>query len=147
MVGSAVEYAAAQHAGAVKGLTIDHNKPCPAMPIDFKKIFLAGEAEDDQENSLATVLAVLRARWPKGCQAKNVASYASREGEASIEFAAALEAASGKGLKSISSTTVAWRLKAIADAPIKLDHGPVPRIRLRRCAACPDEQVALKVGL
>ena len=58
------------------------------------------------------------ARWPNGCPARNVAKYANRDGDEEADFLSALEAASGKPMRRITATTVAWRLKAIADAPV-----------------------------
>jgi hypothetical protein len=120
MVGSAVEYAAAQHAEQTKWLVADSDVACPPRPIEFKKMFLEGEADDEQANSLATVVDVLRRVWPNGCQARNVASYAGRDDDEAKDFKAALEMASGKSLKIISATTVAWRLKGLTDAPVKV---------------------------
>jgi hypothetical protein len=120
MVGSAVEHAARYHAEAVKGFVMDHSTTCPVSPVDFKKIFLAAEADDDQENSLVTVLRILRERWPGGCQARNIASYINRE-EEGMELLTALEAAAGRSLKTMTVATVTWRLKAIADAPVYVD--------------------------
>src|SRR5262249_47689762 len=54
MVGSAVEFAARQHAEHVKRLVLDSNPKCPAVEIKFKDIFLNGETEDEQTSSLQT---------------------------------------------------------------------------------------------
>jgi hypothetical protein len=79
-------------------------------------MFLKGEADDEQTNSLTNVINVLARRWPCGFSSRDVAIYAGRAEEDAIDFKAALEMASGKSLKTISATTVAWRLKALADA-------------------------------
>jgi hypothetical protein len=120
MVGSAVEYAAAQHTEAVNGFIVDGNSTCPARSIAFKKMFLAGEADDEQANSLALVLDVLRQKWPPGFSARDVAIYASKDEDEAIDFRTALEVASDKPFKNISSTTVTWRLKALADPPVQV---------------------------
>jgi hypothetical protein len=124
MVGSAIEFAADQHT-RLSAQEATGFVPAPELVppgiISFAEIFLAGEAQDEQDNSLATVLDVLSRRWPNGFQAANVAHYAGEADESAIAFRDALELASGKPLKIISATTVAWRLKALADAPI--DNG------------------------
>jgi hypothetical protein len=123
MVGSAIEFAADQHtllsAQEVAGFVADPD-PVPPRTISFAEIFLAGEAQDEQDNSMAIVLDVLSRRWPNGFQAANVAHYAGEAEEGAIAFRDALELASGKPLKIISATTVTWRLKALADAPVDI---------------------------
>src|SRR5712691_7724533 len=122
LVGSAVEYAAAQHAQIaeeeVRCLVADPHTTCPPAPIRFAELFLAGEADEEQSAGLATVLDVLRRRWPDGFKSADVASYAGEAEEGAIAFRAALEQASGKVLKLISSPTIAWRLKGMIDAPV-----------------------------
>jgi len=117
MVGSAVEHAAAQHAQAAHWQAADADPFCPPREIQFKTLFLQGEADDEQTSSLAIVLDVLRRRWPSSFEAREVATYAGQDEQDAIAFKAALEMASGKSLKIISSTTVAWRLKALVDTP------------------------------
>jgi hypothetical protein len=121
MVGSAIEFAADQHTqlSAQEGAGfVAAPERVPPRIISFGEIFLAGEAQDEQDNSMATVLDVLSRRWPNGFQAANVAHYAGEAEESAIAFRDALELASGKPLKIISATTVAWRLKSLADAPV-----------------------------
>ncbi len=122
LVGSAVEYAAAQHVQIaeeeVRCLAADPHATCPPAPIRFAELFLAGEADEEQSAGLATVLDVLRRRWPNGFKSADVASYAGEAEEGAIAFRAALEQASGKALKLISSSTIAWPLKAMTDAPV-----------------------------
>jgi hypothetical protein len=77
-------------------------------------------ADHQEAGSLATVLEVLRRRWPQGFQASEVAEYAGRAEPDAIAFRDALEHAAGKPLKLVSSTTVAWRLKALTDAPVMI---------------------------
>jgi hypothetical protein len=124
MVGSAVEHAAEQHARLVEDETrwlVGEPHPiCPASKIEFKKLFLGSEQDDEQASSLAIVLDVLHRRWPESFQASDVANYAGKAEPDAIAFRDALEHAAGKPLKIISSTTVAWRLKALTDAPVRI---------------------------
>jgi hypothetical protein len=124
IVGSAVEHAAACHAEAVAGfgeIDLDANPACPVAAVDFKTLFQDSESEDGEESSLVYLLRRFLLLWPNGTQAKNVAGHISREGEEEQELAAALVEASGKALRSINSTTVTWRLRAIKDAPANVD--------------------------
>jgi hypothetical protein len=94
-------------------------EPLPPAPVDFARMFLAGEAEDEQQSSLAIVLEVLYSEWPNGFRAANVAGYAARPEDATIAFRGALEhAGGGRELKIVTPTTVNWKLKAITDAPV-----------------------------
>jgi hypothetical protein len=126
MVGSAVEYAAQwhidDHAAKVRAFLADvaPHPTCPPEPISFKDIFLAGEADDEQTSSLATVLSTCLAQFGKTFQASEVAAYAGRAEECAIAFRSALEQATGKSLPIVSSITVAWRLKALTEAPAEL---------------------------
>ena len=118
LVGSAVEYAAEQHGITAFPGNANWNVRCPPQRISFAKLFLDGEADEEQTSSLATVLEVMRSEWKNG--ASDVAAYAGRAEEQAIAFKAALEQASGKAIKVITSSTLTWRLKAIADAPVKV---------------------------
>jgi hypothetical protein len=122
LVGSAVEYAAGQHVQIaeeeVRCFIADPNTTCPPGPIRFAELFLAGEADEEQSAGLATVLDVLRRKWPNGFKSVDVASYAGGAEEGAIAFGAALELASGKRLKTISSSSITWRLKGLVDAPV-----------------------------
>jgi hypothetical protein len=129
LVGSAVEHAAMMHAEHVKALIMDAHptcKPDTGRPVDFKALFLEGEADEEQTSGLVTVLRVLRQRWPEGCTAKEVANFvqeADQGNAAAIEFAAALDQAGERWKKTaITSTTISWRLKALAGAPVKVDE-------------------------
>jgi hypothetical protein len=123
LVGSAVEHAAELHAKdtaeQVAALVEDAPK-CPPTAVSFRKLFLASEDDEEQTSSLATLLDVMRSRWSYGCRAKEVALFAGQATEEAIEFKAALEVASGKILPVITATTVSWRLKMLADAPVKI---------------------------
>jgi hypothetical protein len=140
IIGSAVEHAAYLHDATAFPGDANWNPTCPPRQISFRDLFLDGEADDEQSSSLATVLDVLRTRWPNGCQANEVAAYAGGADEGSIEFKAALEAASGKAIKIVTATIITWRLKALVDAPVQRgdavlvlrylpdDHGGVFRV-------------------
>jgi hypothetical protein len=123
LIGSAIEHAAAQHAEHVKTLAMDADPAYTPTTISFRGLFLLGEAEEEQSSALATVLEVIRAKWPYGCRASEVAAHAGAAEEGAIEFRSALEQASGKALKVITATTVNWRLKALVDAPVTVDLG------------------------
>jgi hypothetical protein len=103
-----VEHAAKLHSEDAKA----------AEPISFRNLFLAGEADEEQTSSLATVLDILLHEWPNGCKASDVAMFAGKATEGAIEFKAALEQASGKPLPVITATTITCRLKAPTDAPV-----------------------------
>jgi hypothetical protein len=122
LVGSAVEQAATLHAKQYAGdVRLGRRKALDQPPTEFSfsKHFQSGEAEEEQSSSLATVLDTLRTTQTAEFKASDVATFAgSAVSEDSFEFKAALEAASGKPLPIITATTVAWRLKAIADAPV-----------------------------
>jgi hypothetical protein len=122
LVGSAVQFAAEQHAelaaDEAKWLTTDPPE-CPPRQISFNSMFAAGEAEEEQSCSLAIVLRVIRTRWPAGASASDISTYAGTADEGAIAFKAALEAASEKGIRVVTSTVITWRLKAIADRPVQ----------------------------
>ncbi len=83
-------------------------------------MFLAGESEEEQSSSLATVLDVIRTRWAYGCQAAAIAAYAGEADDGAIEFKASLEAASGKAIKVVTARVITWVLKALVDAPVQV---------------------------
>jgi hypothetical protein len=120
LVGAAVEYAAAQHVEHVLALTLDPHPTCGPTTISFKKLFLVGESEEEQSSSLATVLDLIRTKWPYGCQAAALAAYAGEAAEGAIEFKASLEAASGKAIKVVTPRVITWVLKALIDAPVQV---------------------------
>jgi hypothetical protein len=125
LVGSAVEHGAEQHARVAReeaAWFVADPDPLPVTEVSFKKMFLAREADDEQTVSMATVLEVLRQKWPCGFQAADVARYAGQPEENAIAFRSALEHAAGKALKVVTSTTVAWRLKGLVDAPVQVSN-------------------------
>jgi hypothetical protein len=123
LVGSAVEHAAELHAEdtaeRIAAMVADPTD-CPPAKVSFRAMFLDGEADEEQSCSLATVLDVMRSRWPGGCKAAEVATFVGLATEEAIEFKAALEQASGKSLPLITANTVSWRLKGLKDAPVRV---------------------------
>jgi hypothetical protein len=133
MIGSAVEFAAERHVELLESEgAADAPKPRP-QKIDFKSMFLASEDNEEESSSLASVLDVLRRKWPNGAlfQAGDVvtsifhaganASYAAAVAEAAASFKAALELACGKSIPIISAPAINWKLQAIKDAPAIVD--------------------------
>jgi hypothetical protein len=123
LVGSAVEHAARLHAIYADGGVVDHSPDCPPSEISFRSLLLGAEGEEEQSSSLATVLDVLRCKWPSGFMASDVAAFAALANPAAIEFMAALESASQKAIKVVTATTISWRLKALRDTPVPLAGG------------------------
>ena len=125
MVGSAVEHAAKCHTELteeeVNAFVVDP-PPCTPRPVYFKTMFLDSEADEEQTSALVTVLETLYRKWPDSFQAREAATYAGQAEEGAIAFKDALELAAGKGIKIISATTIAWRLKALADAPVRVGN-------------------------
>ncbi len=117
LAGSAVEHAAAEHVGHVAALAMDAAAGCPPAPVRFRDIFAASEVDDEQTTSLATVLDVCRREWPAGFSTADLANFLSRLDPAAEALKTALEMAASKSIKIVSAPVLAWRLKAIADAP------------------------------
>jgi hypothetical protein len=120
LVGSAVEHAAQQHAEHVALLAMDWHPTCPPGEISFSKMLLEAEADEEQTTSIALVLDTMRSKWTNGYKAADVASFTGEASVEAIAFKAALEGASGKLLPIVTATTVAWRLKALKDVPVKV---------------------------
>jgi hypothetical protein len=124
LIGAAVEHAAKQHteliAEHVKWLVADKPTVCPPSRIRFRDLFLDGESDEEQASSLATVLEIIQTKWPDGCTAAEVATYAGGLYEAAAAFKAAIEAASGKAIKVVTPTVLTWRIKALVDAPTQI---------------------------
>jgi hypothetical protein len=120
LIGAAVEHAAEQHtelvAESVNWLVADKPTACPPCCMRFQDLFLDGEIDEEQASSLATV----RTKWPHGCTAAEVATYAGGAYEDAVAFKTAIEAASGKAVKVVTPTILTWRLKALVDAPTQV---------------------------
>jgi hypothetical protein len=122
LVGSAIECAAARYVDHVASLIMSPLEGCARELISFKNMFLSGETEEEQTSSMATVLEIIRVRWKGGCKASQVAAFVGAGDDAAVEFKSALELASGKPIKIVSSTVISWRLKAIVDAPVMIGN-------------------------
>lgn len=120
LVGAAIENAASQQQQRMR--FVGDPPTCPAIQVRFRDLFLDGETDDEMGNALANVLETLRARYPgmTAFQASDVAVFAGAADYSAINFKAALELASGKGLPIISSQAVSARLRAIKDRPTKV---------------------------
>jgi hypothetical protein len=134
LVGSAVEFAAKQHAEYVDGLIIDPNPDCTPQQINFTTLFHTGEAEDQQASSLACVLSILKSHWSTTMSftAQQVTTHitAIPETEEGRELKAALENASGRPFKTMPSTSiVTWQLKAIREKPTMV-NGELCQLRV-----------------
>ncbi len=130
LVGSAVEHAAklANEKASVADIITGRRA---SAEISFRMLFLSGEADEEQTSSLATVLDALRKEFSGAFKAADVVPIADDPGVRGREFKAALESASGKPLPIVTATTVAWRLKAITDAPVLLGGGNTYALRCR----------------
>jgi hypothetical protein len=124
MIGSALEHAARCHAKLVEDEVdafLADAPPSALTAVYFKQMFLDSEGEDEHTSALITVLETLRRKFQDtSFEAREVAHYASQAEESAIAFKEALEIAAGKPIKIISSTTITWRLKAVADARVKI---------------------------
>jgi hypothetical protein len=125
LIGSAVEHAAEITASEIHGLVVDPLPICPPSPISFKTMFLAGEAGDEEDAGLATLLCALRKwKWKREFRARDLAVFLEPENspptEEAREMLAALTLAAGKPIKNVSPSTVTWCLKKLVDAPVQV---------------------------
>lgn len=116
LIGSAIEHAAAEYAWCNGSHDLDE----AAKTIRFKDIFLSGEEDDEQSESLASVIEMVRREWPLSFSAQQAATWAGSATESGIQFKAALETAAGKAIIIPTSRVLARRLKAIKDIPIQM---------------------------
>ena len=61
------------------GSAVEHAAGLLPQPLDFRELFLAQEEEDEESASLADILAILRAEWPKKFDAHDVAGFINTE--------------------------------------------------------------------
>jgi hypothetical protein len=125
LVGSAVEYAAGIVVSEIESLVADPLPTCPPSPISFKTSFLEGEAEDQEEIGLATLLCALRSKWWKArFHARAVAIFLQPENspptDEAREMLAALNLAAGRLINNVSPSRVTWSLKKLVDAPVQV---------------------------
>jgi hypothetical protein len=99
MVGSAVEFAAQQHVALVEDEVgwFAGDEPAAGMQpmtVDFNSMFLDGEDDEEQTCSLASVLDVLRSKWPNEAvfQAGDVVKSIFRSSESASNAATIAEA-------------------------------------------------------
>jgi hypothetical protein len=83
LIGRPIEYAARQHKEHVEALAMDAHSTCPPVSISFKHLFLAQEAEEEDNASLADALTILAGKWPNAAlfQAADVVKLANATGE------------------------------------------------------------------
>ena len=118
LIGSAVEHAANLLVEEIDWLAADATTQTPPVKISFRAMFEASEADEEQSTALGTVLDVLRTRWPNGFKAAELVGFVGLADDTSIDLKVALEQATGKAIHTITSTVLAWRLKALIDAPV-----------------------------
>jgi hypothetical protein len=102
------------------GAAIEHAADLVGQPVNFAKMFLAVEADDEESESVVDVLHALNAKWPRGAHFRSayVAEYIKTEGD-ECDATRTLKAfidPRGEG-KASSAVTVTARLRAIVDAP------------------------------
>lgn len=126
LVGSAIEHAATLAADAHKANpALKANAPAgtvPPEPVDFQKLFLARDDDDDDNASLADALVAMRRMWPDGgFTAADVAQCVNAEGDADgailREFLYAKETAKPTG--PCSAVSVGVRLRNHVDDAVK----------------------------
>lgn len=115
LVGAAVEHAARQH---VLYASPGACAASAAIEINFRDLFLIGESADEQTGGLSALLAMIGARWPTGCKASEIVQFVSGGGDDAAAFKAALESASDKPIKEMTSGRITWTLKGLTDAPV-----------------------------
>jgi hypothetical protein len=128
LVGSAVEHAAKLAAEDVEPGAYDGegSKPCE---VDFRKLFLASDDEDEDSTSLAEALDIMADQWPMTFSAASVAKLVN---DLSSEPGAALREFLCPGAPTfyaVSPKSIGRRLKTHLDEPVK--NGSVTLI-LRR---------------
>ncbi len=123
LIGSALEHAARCHLG-----NWDLHAPeCPPSQISFREEFLTNDAEDEQGHAVATVLRLLRGRWPGTFRASDILAFTNNSYDQDApafaeEFFPALEEATEKApLRAYSSTYLSSRLRSLRDAPVMVD--------------------------
>ncbi len=81
LVGSAVEYAAKQHADHVNAAVMDAPKTCRPTTISFRDQFLAQEEDDEESASLADALEAAAGAWSGTFSAGDVAKVVNDQSE------------------------------------------------------------------
>ena len=117
LVGSAVEHAAKVHAQKPKGAA-------DLVEIDFQKLFVAQEEDDEESASLADVLAAMAEEWPSGKEFKaaDVAEIINETSRSLNQLGLILGEFLFPGAPfgfTVSARSVANRLKKHRDGPVK----------------------------
>src|SRR5262249_36626319 len=66
VVGAAIENAAKLHSEATDPAAYEAEDKSRPVPIDFQRLFVSQEADDEESSSLADALEILDRRWPVG---------------------------------------------------------------------------------
>ena len=123
------------------GSAIEHAAGLCDQPISFREMFLDGEAEEEQTGNLVEVLRALRQQWADGFTAadvegylrpKDIGGYPQRKTDAAAALEAALERASGKPFKTVSTRELNWRLKALVGTPVHGTDAAIGRLTYRK---------------
>jgi hypothetical protein len=127
LIGAALEYGALWHCERFA----EHDPNCPPVAVAFKDEFLRNDDDDEHDHALAIVLRMLRAKWPgQNFTAALLANWISNSydpaaHEFSREFLPALDAATERSQPAngqYSPMVMAFRLRAIHDAPTKVEY-------------------------
>ncbi len=124
LVGSAVEHAAGLLAreGEAESGRIDRSDETRPVAIRFRDLFNNFEAEEEQTSALAGILEMLREHWPYRFRAADIARFIE-EKAAGLELKSLIEQATSRAMTPASAPAITWRLKALADAPVRCgDH-------------------------
>jgi hypothetical protein len=115
LVGAAVEHAAAR-CGMLRN---DGEK---GEAISFKKLFIAGEQDDEQSACLAEVLKYLRSVYcTNSFKAAAIADICRKIDLNEVTLKANLEVAAGRPIQLISTQTISQRLRSCVDRPTRVD--------------------------
>jgi hypothetical protein len=81
VVGAAIENAAKLHSEAIDAAAYNAEDRGRPVPIDFQRLFISQEADDEEGSSLADALDILNRRWPVGTfKAADVAKMINENG-------------------------------------------------------------------
>jgi hypothetical protein len=132
LVGSAIENAAREHA-EVQKRTVSFDEEEIAgranAAISFKLMFLEGESEEELTSSIIEVLVELRRLWPNGFEAAMVAEHVKHPRTDAIDaFLGAIEQASKKPFKAVSTREISWRLGVLEGTPVRVTDDEIWRL-------------------
>jgi hypothetical protein len=122
VVGAAIENAAKLHSEAVEPAAHDAKDRSRPVSIDFQKLFLDQESDEEDSASLADTLSVLNKRWPGGTfKAADVAGVINENGNTPDGVAIREFLFPGQKSDVVSSKSVARRLLAHVGNPVRQD--------------------------